>query len=306
MIFQLTEDILSFNEEEKARLLLAIANAFEHNHFVDFDPLVVDSDWIDKNLFDQNSLFSAETRELLLSNQERWDPNGMHKRYLRTLRVGNGGNGTITPIAMSRLIMIPSLVFVENSRYDGAALAKWVRCYQNDSVNKAINQLVAQAFKQGYIIAGNGGGCENIANAIYAVKGAFKGMHPQKITAVFDSDKTSKEDPSDHKASLKRELEKMDIEYHELQKREVENYFHTSTYIELGLAKDGKDLSRISGEEWDYAETNENSEYVSMKKSDVEKLVEKTTKELLQERVYWEENKQDEIHEIILLLARYI
>lgn len=304
MIFQLTKDIWSFDEENKARLMLAIANAFEHNHFVDVD--LIGFEWIDNNLFDNNLLFSSQTRELLLSNKEKWDPKKIHKRFLRTFKIGNGSNDTITPITMNRLVMFPSLVFVENSRYDGIALAKWIHCYQMDTFNKTINQLVAAAFKQGYIIAGNGGGCENIANSIYAVKRVFKGMHAQKITAVFDSDKSSKDDPRDHKASLKRDLNKMGIEYHELRKREMENYFHTSSYTKLSLAKDGKDLSRISDEEWDFAETNENSEYVSMKKSDVEKLAEITTKDLLRERVYWKENQQDEIHEIIQLLAHYI
>lgn len=306
MIFYLTKDVLDFDNEWKARLMLAIANALEHSHFV--DPGELGFDWLDENLFDNNALFSPQTRELLLSDQEHWDPKAIHKRHLSSFYVGNEDKKSdrISPLMMNRLVTFPSLVFVENSRYDGAALVKFVHCYRNDFENRSINELVNHAFKQGYIVPGNGGGCDNIHNAIFPLKNVFKGYHQVKITAVFDSDKTSAEDTEDHKKSLKSELDNLGIKYHELRKREIENYFHPSTYMELGLALPGKDLTVIEPEEWDFIETNEKSKFVKMEKKDVVRLAQATTQRLLRERVYWKERQQDEIHEIILLLARYV
>ena len=125
------------------------------------------------------------------------------------------------------------------------------------------------------------------------------------MTTLFDSDKNKKDDEAKNSA-LTNFLNQEGYDYHELEKREIENYFPISTYEKAGLLIPGADTQNITEEEWDYMDIGK-SGLVKMEKKDVLSLSEYLTKPELQQRVRnTVQNGRDEIQRVILFLAKYI
>lgn len=313
MIFNIDDSITKTEDGTVIRdMAQALVRAAEKQHHVCPTPDVWK--WIDENILQTDTYLGSLEKELLMSNRELWDPKSMKRNHETTVHVGISGN-MHTVRDMLKLIDEPSIIVVENETYDGAAITKWVKLYKKKKGLETINTEVYQALR-GYRLRFHnaGGGNMTIANSIDTKKVTYGHLYPFLITTIFDSDKRSASDTTDHNSKLKAYLTANTIAWHELKKREIENYFAPSTYSRAGLLRDERQANAMPPEEWDFhdmgkstivGKTDDNGKAVHIEKKDVLTLSDLLTRDELEGRVQTD-STYDEIQEIIFLLAKYI
>lgn len=170
--------------------------------------------------------------ELIRSNESLWDISTAYQTAFTSVIVGLSPEMMRLDVAM-RILNNKSRVVLENSSNDWPTIKKWVELFNTKirTKYKTVNSIVYKAILNKWLVqehAGGGGGTiarrlESLADENYA------DIDRYKLTTVFDSDKTEKNDVDKHK-SLFRYLEEHGIFGHELIKRELENYYSWETY----------------------------------------------------------------------------
>lgn len=308
MIFHIEQSICTLSDDELRIFGKALCEASDNHHFIVITPLLVK--WFLDVMFVKNSnKYLGELDVEQLRNSNIWDePDGVSSVNLRHFHVGDGKNNTITPKDMLTMVQERSVVAVENATYDWCAIKCWVKLYSNDREIKSIAGKVHSAIMNDLIRPdADGGGNGTILNCIGRNLQYFKGLSKYKITSIFDSDKNSINDSSEHNKVLKEGLAALGIEYHELLKREIENYFPLQTYERAALVKNSLPLASLNIHEWDYLDVYKNPNF-NLGKKDVLKLCDELSKDELSERLSSNppQNGYNEAQRIVLLLAKYI
>lgn len=117
----------------------------------------------------------------------------------------------------------PFIIFLENSLYDGYFLNALFNNFKRRS------KKVSKHKDKGWLIFGNGGGFDNIKNVITDTLSRFEQLPKEnhcylRSIVVVDSDKTFPNDVKSNRTTLYDFLSKNNIEFHEMEKREIENY----------------------------------------------------------------------------------
>jgi hypothetical protein len=301
MIFIIDKSIKECNEES---LLLFAENLFRaclNKHFV----VTLDYDvkrWIDTVILDSTTYLGDLSRQLLKQCNEFWSPTTMQKEHLTHVKIGVG-DGMRSIEEMAKLVNEPSLIVLENGRYDWAVLQKWVELYRKDKSLGSIFGMVHEAISNLVLRDYNAGGCKNYENVLTVLIPTYGNIYSLKLVALFDSDKHSLNDSAKH-TDLINFLDSKGIAYHELKKRKMENYFPLSTYQNADLVNQSKAIPDV---DWDYIDLNNKQEapFLHLKKEDLETLSAVLTKQELESRVETIDG-MNEIKEIIILLAKYI
>ena len=115
------------------------------------------------------------------------------------------------------------LVVLENSQNDSRFIEVLSEVFRKHG------KRFRRHYENGWLDYGNAGGCTNIINFIEGKKKAFRALPKQnekylRCYVVIDSDKRFPDDSSDTRKRLITYLEKNDVPYHILEKREMENY----------------------------------------------------------------------------------
>ena len=302
MIFSIDHSVIEQGEEVILNFAKTLLDAAEKQHYVQVSPKVLL--WIEQELFNTNKYLGTLARESLKGNKDFWQPTSMCQKYQRHVTIGYNTN--MLPVEkMALLVEEPSVVVLENGRYDWAVIKKWIELYKNDRGLKTINQQVNRAVITHQLREHNaGGGNGSITNIIKELMHIYEGLHALRLTTVFDSDKHSAHDATDHNQHLKAFLDKNQIKWHELKKREIENYFDIETYRRAGLLADNAQDYDFTAEEWDFLDIGK-SKIIKMEKRDVERLSELLIKDELKKHAT-ALSGEDEIQAIILHLAKYI
>lgn len=301
MIFKIDKTIMGLEASDLLVFAEALQKASENLHFLDVDYQV--QLWIEDTILKSDLYLGKLVVQLILSNEELWSPSSMNKKYLRTVTIGCN-EGMLSVSEMKVMVEEPSAVVLENGKYDWSVISKWIRLYRKDHSLGSVNAYVNRAVGLNLIRSRNAGGADGILNKIDVLMPEYKGTCCFKVLSIFDSDKISSTDIEDHKKTIKARLMDLGIEYHELCKREIENYFPLETYRRAGFVVAGGDIPNLSDEEWDYLDVY-NSKFLSIEKKDVVTLADEITKHELLSRVT-NVGGMDEIQEIILKLALHI
>ena len=302
MIFSIDDSVMEQGEDVAFVFATSLQKAAEKWHYVDMSPQM--RRWIDNELFESEKYLGTLACEALVKNSELWNPASICKRHQTTVTVGYG-SGMLSVEEMALLVEEPSVVVLENGRYDWAVIKRWIKLYRKERGFDTINQQVHRAVT-GHLLREHhaGGGSGSITNVMTVLMPIYKGLHALRLTAIFDSDKTSAHDTVDHNQNLKVFLDENHIGWHELAKREIENYFDFETYRRAGLLTDNTQTNTMPSEEWDFHDIGKDKQ-IKMEKKDVEKLSDALTKEELKKHTV-DLSGKDEIQDIILHLAKYI
>lgn len=296
MIFRIDESVSKQSVDVIRLFAKALLRAGENLHLIDVSPTM--RGWIDRTIIqnpDHKYLGSYDCEDIV-RNKELWDIKTMQKQNLRTVLVGYETN-MISVEQMCLLVNEPSLVILENGYFDWMVLCKWVSLYKKDRSLGSIFMMVHKAITHHKTLRGhNAGGCDNIQNVMRALMPLYSDMYRFRLTTIFDSDKVSKEDTSEHHRTLKTFLNDKEIFFHELEKREIENYFPLQSYEKAELRQ--SEVLEDWNLEWDYVDLGKAS-FLQFQKSDIAKLCDVVEKEDL-------ETIETEIKDIILHLAKYI
>ena len=302
MIFSIDDSVMRQGENVALVFASSLQKAAEKRHYVEMSPPM--QQWIDNELFGSDKYLGTLACESLVNNMEFWNPASICKRHQTTVTVGYG-SGMLSVEEMALLVEEPSVVVLENGRYDWAAIKRWIELYRKEREFKTINQQVHRAVTNHWLREHHaGGGSGSIVNVMTVLIPIYKGLHALRLTAIFDSDKTSAHDTVDHNQSLKAFLNENHIGWHELAKREIENYFDFETYRRAGLLTDNTQTCTMSLEEWDFHDIGKDK-WFKMEKKDVEKLSDALTKDELKKHAA-DLSGKDEVQDIILHLAKYI
>ena len=307
MIFIIDSTIKDCTQNELLIFSKAVMKALEKHHFVCMNAAI--KEWFDKTIVQSELYFGTLHREMLECETEMFCPPTMSKQYLRTVFVGKS-DGSKSVNEMLFLAEEPSVIILENGKYDWIVLQKWIEKYRKEKSFKNINSEVHRAVKNNWVRDHNGGGKNNIPNVVDSILPIYKGLHGLKIFTIFDSDKSSSTDTSKDKENniLTSFLDEKDIEWHVLKKRKIENYFPLTVYEKAGLMVKGIEIPSLTLEQLDFMDFNEKKDctFITMNKSQVEELADNLTKTELQERVYHVDGTIDEVQEIIFKLAKFI
>lgn len=302
MIFSIDDSVMRQGENVALVFATSLQKAAEKRHYVDVSPQM--QRWIDDELFGSEKYLGTLACEALVNNMEFWNPASICKRYQTTVTVGYGSE-MLSVDEMVLLVEEPSVVVLENGRYDWAVIKGWIKLYRKERGFDTINQQVHRAVTSHLLREHNaGGGNKTIANVMTVLMPIYKGLHALRLTTVFDSDKTSAHDTVDHNRSLKDFLNENHIGWHELAKREIENYFVFETYRRAGLLTDSTQTCTLTAEEWNFHDVGKD-ERIKMEKKDVEKLSDALTKNELKKHAA-DLSGRDEVQDVILHLAKYI
>lgn len=157
-----------------------------------------------------------------------------------------------------RFFTQPFVLILENSLNDGYFVDALIKNFKNKS------KVIQKHKANGWLEYGNGGGCENISNFIQGIMKSYSGLpkdskHYLRCFVLIDSDKEFEtKESKENRKKLFSFLESNGIAYHELEKREIENYIpdeviesipeideYLQTYIQLSpLQKDYFDLEK--------------------------------------------------------------
>lgn len=227
-----------------------------------------------------------------------------------TINVGNGAD----MVGLSDLLIILScsnFLVLENALYDFEVIKRWVEFLKNDKIFSDVNSSVKDAIDNGYLLPYNaGGGNGTISNAMKVLIPACGGAPRYKLTAIFDSDKLSSTDTLDHNKSVKNFLSSYGISFHELNNREIENYFSVDTFDDAGFVLNNSALLSMSDVDLDYVDMEHS--FTGYEKKQIPRLCKYMQKSRLLKRIkhhlvcHPEFGDLTEIQIVILLLAKLI
>lgn len=309
MIFRFDSSII--NSSIARELASCIKLIYEKKHKIDYDNPAV-WDFIEDSVLIVEYLGTIDIA-LIRENHEMRDVRNTDRQYFRTINVGTKSDmidlGTLGTILNNN-----SCVVLENSHNDWYPIKRWVELVKNQKDYKDINRKVSEAICSKSIYPDHAGGSGGIDNKISDLKRDVYGAAVcYKVSSIFDSDKLSATDSDKHR-SLKDNLKKRGIRYHEWKKREIENYIPLRVYNYSGMVNDNEEEPDTTPSLWDYTDI-EGHPYFKGKytKNKLPQLVEYIDKSSVKESfsdmsfINSVDNHQvSELQHVIFLLAKYI
>ncbi len=266
-------------------------------------------DLVERVILNSNLYLGSLAIDQIRQNREIRSITSEDRCFLSTIRVGYSSQDDYTVSEAVELLSIPSIVVLENRHNEWPVYRFFVDIFKRDRMLKNINSQVYQAICDGRLIGGHaGGGNGTIAIQISSLPHPFPRFFHHRVTTVFDSDKVSPVD-SPHNLSLINYLQLESILWHELYKRELENYFPLESYSDSGENYIGP--ASPSHIDWDYMDL-ENSFSPKLKKSNLANLIHYADRTRISNRIahhfvsHPPVGTVSEIQEIILLFAKYI
>ncbi len=298
MIFVISDNIRFLAEENYRAFARNVSVALERHHFFSFDYNAFI--WFEKEFLNTDKYYGEIEREELRSILPKEPPTSLMS-FLTRINVGDDPDHDIG--RMTTLIDKFSFVIVENNLYDGSTIKKWIKLYRNERNYKTLNQYVHRQVSCNLIDFSNGGGKDNIANDAEYHLHSYNGFHNYKLFSIFDSDKSNAND-IDHNVYVKQQLNDRSIDWHELEKRELENYFPLASFQKCRLTdSNGSKLRTLSDVEWDFCDLY-TLEGLHFEKKDLLILSDNLTKEELKSRLEHCVNDPDELQKIIFKIAK--
>lgn len=301
MIFTFNNSVRQGDLVLLSKCILLIA---EKHHHLQLEKGMLD--WLSATILDSQQYLGLLDREALKKNSEVWRITGVQKEYQTKLTVGIEAD-TISIEQLYKIVNEPSYVVIENSKYDWAAICRWVEIYRYERDFKSLNEFVLRAINEKSIRGDHaGGGNGTIVNKIKSVAEIFPGCANLKVTTIFDSDKEGPQDHIDHNKALKDFLSSSAFTGYELHKREIENYYSIETFRMAGMIM-SEDIPDYTPEDYDFIDI-EKASFVNYKKRMLQNLTNHLYRDALKKRVAHHKvsDTVDEIQLIIITLARFI
>jgi hypothetical protein len=136
----------------------------------------------------------------------------------------NSSSTTFNLEEAKRYFNQPLIIILENRLNDSYFLNAIISNFKNKS------KTIKRHLENGWLDYGNGGGLDNITNEVKAMMNSFNNLPKEnhkylRCFVLIDSDKKfPNEAPSQNRVNLFKFLDDFAIPYHELNKREMENY----------------------------------------------------------------------------------
>lgn len=264
MIFKFDNGMVVANQQDQKHLadLLLHISTKGHNLACGIDVW----NWISNHILKDPVYLSQWDLQRIAQNHHLREITIDKHKYLSTIIVGFG-HGMFTPIEALDLISKQSLVIVENEQNDWAMIRRWIDLMKHGRGQyKDINALVCKRKDEGELYPSNAGSSGQIANTINNRKSVYKNATPYKVTAILDSDKSSKSDSySKEKQGIIDAMANAGIMGHILDKREMENYITEKVCRQAGIISDTSIVPPYTQEEWDFIDI-EHAPFTNYKK----------------------------------------
>ncbi|MGD9994056.1 MAG: hypothetical protein AB7S69_12230 [Salinivirgaceae bacterium] len=133
------------------------------------------------------------------------------------------GDNIFLPDEALKLLNQPFTIILENNYYDAYFVNSLLRCFKGKSKKILLHK------NENWLAYDNGGGCANIQNFIKGKMTAFENLPKPKYKylrtfVLLDSDKKYPNNIIEERENLIKFLNENNINYHILEKREMENY----------------------------------------------------------------------------------
>ncbi len=305
MILEFDNSVL--NDVNNADLARAVGMIYDRGHKIEKNPTF--RQYLVENIINR-SYFGATKIDKIRSSIATRNITDFERSCYQTIKVGKGQG----MVGLSDLLVVLSCanyLVLENANYDFCVIRRWVDYFKNDITFQDVNSSVLAALDNGNILPYNaGGGNGTIVNAMKVLVPVC-GRYPQyKLMTIYDSDKTSTTDATDHNHALHEYLHNTGITGYELHKREIENYFTCDAFDEAGFALADYTLIGMAADDLDYADMEHSVN--GYKKKYMPRLCQYMQKGRLVQRVnhhlvaHPEFGDITEIQSIILLMAKLI
>lgn len=305
MIFQIDLSVITAGQERE--LAKAIDLISSEGHYLDCTSEVYE--YIETKVL-VNVYLGTISIDEIRKNREMFAPTALKRKYCTTILVGYGVN-MLTIKEILFMLYKQSKLVLENGTYDWNTVKRWVDVLKNDRNYKSLNQMVMKSIDTHKLVGEHAGGAGGIRQRIEALQSEYgENVSRHKLFAVFDSDKISETDTGNHNEKLISYLSEHNFLWHELYKREIENYYSVETYRLAGLVKDMDSLAELNSltpQAYDYLDIEKSNNFSYTKKHmsllakymDGNRLVERVNHHIRPDGI-------NEIQEIILLLAKYV
>lgn len=285
----------------------------EKKHKIDYDSPSV-WDFIEQEVLRTAYLGKVDI-DLIKENKELREVNKIDRDYFRTVNIGTKP-GMTDLSTLGIILKTNSCVVLENSHHDWWPIKIWIDFVKNDRDYKEINQRVSGAIALKWIYPEHaGGGDGTITNKIIDIEqSTYSSATKLKVTTIFDSDKVSATIPSQKNKNLKKYLIDNGFDFHEWERREIENYIPLRIYKICNLCQRNQAEPDTTPEVWNYTDIGKhpyfNGKYTKDKLPMLAKNIDKSSvKESFASKTFL--NKVDnhlvsELQYVIFLLAKYI
>ncbi len=311
MIFHLDSSVVDKTYAHDLASYLKLIH--EKRHKIDYDSPSV-WDFIEQEVLSTAYLGKVDI-DLIKENKELREVNKTDRDYFRTVIIGTKPG--MTDLATLGIILkTNSCVVLENSHHDWWPIKIWIDFVKNDREFKEINQKVSEAIALKWIYPEHaGGGDGTIKNKILDIEqSTYSSATKLKVTTIFDSDKVSATIPSQKNKGLKEFLMNNGFEYHEWERREIENYIPLRIYKNCNLCQRNQAEPDTTPVVWNYTDIGKhpyfNGKYTKDKLPMLAQNIDKSSvKESFASKTF--PNKVDnhlvsELQYVIFLLAKYI
>lgn len=285
----------------------------EKKHKIDYDSPSV-WDFIEQVVLSTSYLGKVDI-DLIKENKELREVNKIDRDYFRTVNIGTKPG--MTDLATLGIILrTNACIVLENSHHDWWPIKIWIDFAKNDREYKEINRKVSEAVDLKWIYPEHAGGSDGtITNKIIDIdKSIYSSATKLKVTTIFDSDKVSATKPSQKNSGLKKYLNDNGFEFHEWERREIENYIPLRIYKICNLYQMNLAEPDTTPEVWNYTDIGKHpyfkGKYTKDKLPMLAKNIDKNSvKESFASKTYL--NSADyhlvsELQKVIFLLAKYI
>lgn len=305
MIFQIDSSVMKANKDRE--LAKAIDMISSEGHCLDCTGEVYD--YIEAKVLVNAYLGTMSIGEIK-KNKEMFAPTTLKKNHCTTIWVGYGVNMlTINEVLL--MLSKQSKLVLENGTYDWDTVKRWVDVLKTDRDYKSLNQAVMKSIDTHKLIGEHAGGAGGIRQRVESLQSEYgENVARYKVLTLFDSDKISETDAGNHNKELIAFLSEHNFLWHELYKREMENYYSVEAYELAGLVKSTDSLTELNSltpQAYDYLDI-EKSNHLSYTKRKMPLLAQYMNGSRLRQRVshHIGPNGINEIQDIILLLVKYV
>ncbi len=226
MLVSISKDISSSNNnDDLTKLWFTILNKHQLYLIKDEDiNALIDSCWY-KALNDINRKLINESIIQSIS--------GLKQKSKVVIITNESGDG-YTLVEGEKYLAQPLTIILENSLHDGYFFDSLLKCFSGES------KKIIQHKDERWVKYGMGSGSsimqvidtelKSFSSAIFT-KPKYKYLH---FFVLIDSDKKSKDEDLNHsKLDLIKYLEENEIQFHVLEKREIENYLPNEAFVEI-------------------------------------------------------------------------
>ena len=299
MIFELKDGLRRLPEVGIDILSKNILRLVEKGHFLTMDLQL--ARWLEKTLTADYTYYSKNDIDFFRESFMRCEPTG-------ELRSNLGPSIIIDTledvVEMKDMLDQSSAVYMENKLHDWSVVTKWAELYGTGRNKSATIEYLGDAISSGWVKAEHAGGKGSIAPLVENDLATMGAHRCRRICALFDSDRDFPDHVVDENEKIKRKLAELGVSFHELEKREMENYFPYSTYHKAGITK-GDRPKTLSEKDWDFLDLSK-CDFLDYEKKQLPDVALHLTLNEAKDRLRHIGRNPDEITEILLKIARIV